>query len=142
MKLFKTKDHAVIKLLAERIKKTMESENQIEKFKPFIKWLRFNINSNYVCIWVALEDIEEGKEEKVIGYCIGNIQQLLDSEHFNIIVFEGDTEEVEQKLFKLVEEWTKDFQITTFGTSTKNKEKWEKLGLVFDEYKMISKMGV
>jgi len=134
MEIIKTKDHLSIKLLAQRIKLYMEKEGCDPSPDTIIQWVRANLQNPFVNIWIAQE------EDEVVGYCITNIQQLLDREVLNISHLDGDTEEIEKEILSVVEKWAKDFSIKYVGVFTKITDRWTGYGFEIKEHKMMKEI--
>lgn len=137
MKVIKTKDMAALKLVFPLILEYMESEKCFETPDQFIMWLRVNLQNHLTCFWVALD---EENNNKVVGYCVGVVQQLLGgTEILSIIQLFGHTTEIEEELWRVVKKWKIDYRIPSICCLTSNRERFEKFGMEVEEYKMVYK---
>ena len=134
MKIFKTKDHLLIKALAPKITAYMEKEKCEVPVAVIIKWMRTNLQNPLFCVWIAQE------EDEIVGYCVANIQELLDREVLNIVHIDGNTPETEKEVFETVEKWAKEYALKYIGTLTKNPERFISYGLIVNEHKMTKEL--
>jgi hypothetical protein len=135
MKIIKTKDHAALKVVFPAILEYMNNERCQETPDQFIMWLRVNLQSPLTCFWVAM-----GEDNKVLGYCVAVVQQLIGGkESLAIVQLFGESEEIEDELMNVVEKWKNDYRIPTLVALTPNKDKFERLGMQVEEYKLVIK---
>ena len=140
MKIFKTKDHAVIKYIFGKIQEYIDKESVVEyNQQAFVKWLRYSIANPFIGIWVCTDD-EAETEERILGYIIVMIQQSLTAEHCTIVHLFGDTEEIENSLLETAEKWVKENGINKILTTTFYPKKWKTKGFEVKEHLLVKEV--
>jgi hypothetical protein len=134
IKITKTKDHLLIKVLATKIKNYVEKEQSGVSPDIIIRWVRANLLNPFMAIWIAQE------EENIVGFCIANIQQLLDKEILNIVQLDGNTPEIEKEILDVVSKWAKDYSIKTLSIITKKPDRWSGLDFNMSEFQMTKEL--
>lgn len=135
MKIIKIKDHLFIKELHKRITEYTIREKTELPAGIMIKWLRSNLNNQFVGYWVAQDD-----ESKIVGYCVCAIHALITKEVLEIVILDADTEEIENKLYETIEKFAIDYGIKYIGASSSDQNRWVKYGLEVNEHKFLKEI--